>query len=183
MHNEVDFLSWINDLTPAGAPAASQENRDTSDTTAMVCVTKKTFNNQSCDTRNTSDTPNTLPPNLTTLAASPQEIPRAADLTAEAWALWREIALQVAEHDDYSTADRSWLMRRLAEQDASLMRALLQQVRHHVLPITDRFEFWQLAYPGQYILRIVTPTHACFIALPADHPSADLFHGATVTMG
>ncbi|WP_139798599.1 hypothetical protein [Andreprevotia lacus] len=75
------------------------------------------------------------------------------------------------------------LMRQVSTQDADTLALLLAYARTYQLPVTDSFAFWLLAYPGQHILRIVTPTHTCFMRVPADRPAADLYHGATLRIG
>ncbi|MBM3117846.1 hypothetical protein [Jeongeupia naejangsanensis] len=103
-------------------------------------------------------------------------------MTKDDWGLWREITGQVADHYDASDAETADLMRQLAGQDPAFLTLLLDEARRHALPVTERFDFWQLVCPDHALLRIVTPTHSGFIALPADRPGARLYHQATATL-
>ncbi|BCL76451.1 hypothetical protein JHS3_21870 [Jeongeupia sp. HS-3] len=182
MPDNAGFLNWINDLSPVlpGVTEGDFLTPLTPDDT--VRVRGKTLIDQGPDTSDTSDTTKTPTPEENALRASPQEPLRAADLTAVEWSLWREIAGQVADHYECTGSERSFILRQLSEQGSGFMDALLHLARTHALPVTDRFDFWQLAYPGHYILRIETPTHAGFAAIPAGRAGAKLYHGATATI-
>lgn len=116
------------------------------------------------------------------LKAAGQELTRAADMTAPEWALWRQIADEVAALYQMPPREQAALRQRLAEGDMLFMQFLLTEARAHGLPVTGRLEFWQLVYPGQYLLRIVTASHTCYLVIPPDQPGARLYHGATATI-
>ncbi|AOX99924.1 hypothetical protein BJP62_14745 [Jeongeupia sp. USM3] len=145
-------------------------------------VTTKTLMNQRCDTCDTCDTTKSTESGEGLLRTGSQNTLRAADLTKEDWGLWREITGQVADHYDATDTETAGLMQQLAGQDPDFLTLLLDEARRHALPVTARFEFWQLACPGHALLRVVTPTHSGFIALPADCPGALLYHQATATL-
>lgn len=183
MHNGGDFLNWINDIstmkqavegldsvTPVTPPARQVLQKNPLPINGVTPVTRVTPQKR-------------LPPDGSALGSVPQEPLRAENLTAETWTLWREIAGQVASHFQCTPAERAALMRLLADQDEDDLAMLLRFARLHGLPVTARFEFWQLVYPDHYIVKVITPSHTCFMGVPADRPGADLYHGATATLG
>ncbi|BCL75676.1 hypothetical protein JHS3_14120 [Jeongeupia sp. HS-3] len=117
---------------------------------------------------------------LRTVAQDPL---RAVDLTAAEWSFRLELVRQMADRLGCDQAGRVDIARQLREQGGDFLTVLVHLAIAHALPIVDRFDFWRLAHPGCHVLRIETPTHAGFVAIPAGRAGADLFEGAVATIG
>lgn len=104
------------------------------------------------------------------------------EVTPEVWKLWRDIVAQLADKLGWDVEERAWLMRQLGRQEPGFLRALLDLARLQSIPVTEDFAFWQLVYPDQYILRVITPEYRAFMVLPRDRPGADLYHLATAKL-
>ncbi|GHD62795.1 hypothetical protein [Jeongeupia chitinilytica] len=178
-------LNWLDSLCVPDEP--QEGSTDVHNLTPMTPgdvsgVTTKSYTDQRPDTHDTPDTTKSTTPGDTALRAGVQDTLRDAELTTTEWSLWREITGQVADHLGCNDRDRSLLLRQLAEQGAPFRSTLLGMARTHALPMTARFDFWQLAYPGHAILRVVTPTYAGFIAIPGSCAGAQLYHQATAVL-
>ncbi|MBM3116054.1 hypothetical protein [Jeongeupia naejangsanensis] len=176
------FFNWINGISPSSQSPNTGEGVTPVTRADTTGVTTKTLMNQRCDTCDTCDTTKSTEPGEGPLGTGQQDTLRAAILAKDDWGLWREITGQVADHYDASDTETADLMQQLAGQDPAFLTLLLDEARRHALPVTERFDFWQLACPGHVLLRVVTPSHNGFITLPADRPGARLYHQATAIL-